>query len=115
MTVDIYVRRILDRYVSLTDTPDRASRSDRGLARSLFSEHIPLSLVLNAMLLATIRRHYRDPDLPPLEPIHSLHYFLPVIRFIEVNPLEPVYIDYLTRKLGDIQHFNNPSLERTAP
>lgn len=115
MTIDAYVRQVLDRYVSLTDTPERANRSDRALARSLFSDHMPLSLVLNSMLLATIRRHYRDPDLPPLEPIHSLHYFLPVIRYIEVNPLEPVYINYLNQKLRDIQHLNNPSQERTAP
>ena len=54
------------------------------------------------MILATVRRHYRGPDLPPLEPIHSLHYFLPVIRQLAAEPLHDFYVQLLRSKLNEI-------------
>ena len=102
MTLPSYVAQILAAYTALPDTPNRPSRSDRALARSLFQQNVPLALVEHAMLLATARRYYRDPDLPPLEPIHSLHYFLPIIRHLSANPLDPFYVLYLQRKVDEI-------------
>ena len=114
MTIGAYVHEVLDRYVSLPDTPGRPRRSDRAVARRWFSEDVSLSLVFNAMLLATIRRHFRDPTLPPLEPIHSLHYFVPVIRFIEANPIDPFYFKYLACKLKNVEQTKNLANERKA-
>jgi len=102
MTLSDYVAQVLDGYKRLPDTPKRPSRSDRALARSLHQQNVPLSLVQHAMLLASVRRHYRDPALPPLEPIHSLHYFLPVIRQLSASPLDDLYLDYLRRKIEAI-------------
>lgn len=110
MTLSDYISQVLAAYTCLPDTPDRHSRSDRALARSLHQRDVPLSLVQHAMLLATIRRYYRDPALPPLEPIHSLHYFLPLIRQLTTSPLEPFYVEHLRRKLADI-----PATSRCHP
>ena len=114
MAIGVYVHEVLDRYVSLPDTPGRPRRSDRAVARKWFSEDVPLSLVFNAMLLATIRRNFRDLSLPPLEPIHSLHYFIPVIRFLETNPIDPFYFKYLAYKLEDLEQTKNLANERKA-
>jgi len=108
MTIGDYVHEVLGRYVSLPDTPGRPRRSDRALARMWFSEDVPLTLVFNAMLLATIRRHFRDSSLPPLEPIQSLHYFIPVIRFLEADPIDPFYFKYLAYKLEDLEQTKKP-------
>jgi hypothetical protein len=107
VTLSDYVVLVLDAYTDLPDTPQRPSRSDRALARCLHQQNVPLSLIQHAMLLATVRRQYRDPALPPLEPIHSLHYFLPVIRQIMATPLEPTYVEYLQRKIDDIRATSN--------
>ena len=114
MTIGAYVHEVLDRYVSLPDTPGRPRRSDRAVARRWFSENVPLSLVFNAMLLATIRRSFRDLSLSSLEPIHSLHYFIPVIRFLEADPIDPFYFKYLAYKLEDLEQTKNLTNERKA-
>jgi hypothetical protein len=97
-----YSARVLAVYTTLAYTPDRPSRSDRALARELERRAVPLKLVQEAMLLATVRRHFRDPSLPPLDRIRSLHYFLPVIQQLQAEPLDPFYVDYLKRKLDAI-------------
>jgi len=102
MNISDYVARLLAAYTSLPDTRDRPSRSDRALARSLYRQGVTLAEVEHAMILASVRRHYRGPDLTPLEPIHSLHYFLPVIRQLAAEPLHEVYVEHLKSKLNEI-------------
>lgn len=104
MTGNDYSTRVLAAYTALADTPDRPSRADRALARDLEHRAVPLELVQQAMLLASVRRHFRDPNLPPLDRIRSLHYFLPVIRQLQTQPLDTIYVDYLQRKLDAIPH-----------
>jgi len=75
-----YVRAVLAAYVELGDTPDRARPADRALAAQLFDREIPLNLVRDALILAYARRTLRPPDTPPLPPVRSLYYFMPVIE-----------------------------------
>jgi hypothetical protein len=60
---------------------------------------LPLGMACAALLLASVRRLFRDPALPPLPPIRSLNYFLPVISDISANPLPHGYLHYLRYKL----------------
>lgn len=95
-----YPRHVLACYLALPDTPRRASRADRLLAGQLQARPIPLAAVETALCLATARRLARDPARPPLGPIRSLHYFLPVIEEILANPLHPDYGRYCFNKIA---------------
>ena len=95
-----YLRSLTQLYLRLPDTPRRLSRSDHLLGQHLFDRHIPLTLVETALLLAAARRAARPPAAPPLEPIRSLHYFLPVIEELLENPLPDSYLPYLRRKVS---------------
>lgn len=97
---DLYVGKVLALYVSLPETPSRTSRDDRRLAQQLWRQQRALEIVEAAFLLATARRLLRDPALPPLGPIRSLHYFLPVIEETSANEVSSEYLQYLRRKLG---------------
>ena len=97
-----YVETLLALYCKLPDTPNRHSRYDRRLAIQLYQQQLPLSLIENAFLLATARRLLRDPSYPPLNPIRSLHYFLPVIQELLDHPPPPAYFDYLRTKLAPL-------------
>lgn len=94
-----YIETLLRLYLDLPETPSQASPSDIRLAHQLFQQQIPLAGVEAALLLACSRRLFRDPSLPPLSPIRSLNYFLPVIREISLTPLPQDYIQYLRFKL----------------
>jgi hypothetical protein len=94
-----FIETVLQLYLSLPATPTRCGRSDRDLARHLFQRNIPLPLIEAACCLACARRLGRPPDLPPLAPIRSLHYFLPVIEeLLTAEPL-PSYLAYCKLKL----------------
>jgi hypothetical protein len=82
-----YIAAVLTLYVDRPDTPLRASAQDQWLARKLYDQGVPLSLVESALLLASLRRLFRPPDLPPLPPIRSFAYFQPVITELQQNPL----------------------------
>jgi hypothetical protein len=58
---------------------------------------VPLRTVRAALLLAAARRTLRSG--PPLPPVRTLHYFLPVIDEVLQQPLEPGYVDYLAARL----------------
>jgi hypothetical protein len=90
---------ILDFYLNLPDTPHRSSRSDRQLASQLVTRRIPWTTIRSALLLASARRLARDPQAPPLPPIRSLHYFLPVIEELRDKPISLSYLDYLQSKI----------------
>ena len=85
-------------YVDLPDTPLRPTPQDQSVARKLYQENVPLSVVEGALLLASLRRLIRNSDLPPLSPIRSLAYFQPVITELQQQSLPKGYLDYLRFK-----------------
>ena len=93
----IYLDAVLATYSSLPGTPLRPSRQDRRLARDLCRRGVPLRAVRTALLLAAARRTIRSG--PPLPPVRTLHYFLPVIEEVLALPPEPGYVEYLAAKL----------------
>lgn len=95
----IYVEAIIERYLWLPGTPSRTSRSDRRLAGSLYERGIPLAIVQMALLLGASRRVFRSENAPPLPPIRTLHYFLPVVDELLEQPVAPGYAEYLESKL----------------
>ena len=95
-----YIETVLKLYLSLPETPSRPSRYDRELATALCERKIPLETIEAAFLLASARRLSRYPALAPLQPIRSLHYFLPVIEEVSAGPLSPDYVKYLRLKLA---------------
>jgi hypothetical protein len=104
-----YVETVLALYRKLPDTPNHHSRYDRRLAIQFYQQQLPLSLIENAFLLATARRLLRDPSYPPLNPIRSLHYFLPLIEELLDHPPPQAYFDYLRSKLASLLTAANQS------
>jgi len=98
-----YVRAVLAAYVGWADTPDRPRPADRVLAAQLYERDIALQIVRDALILAYARRTLRPPEAPPLPPVRSLYYFLPVIEELIKKPLPNMYIDYLKAKLKRFQ------------
>lgn len=94
-----YVADVLLYYTLLPNTPDRPSRNDRRVATQLFTHHVPIDKIKTAFLLAISRRSFRPPDAPPLEPIRTLAYFLPVVSEVQRANLDPLYIDLLKHRL----------------
>jgi hypothetical protein len=94
-----YVAAVLILYVELPETPMRASIQDQWQARRLFNRSVSLRVVESAFLLASLRRLVRPADGPPLSPIRSLAYFLPVIDELLAHPAPDNYLDYLRLKL----------------
>ena len=71
----------------MPETPSQASPSDIRLACGLYQQRITIETVEAALLLASVRRLFRDPSLSLLRPVRSLNYFLPVINEVSANPL----------------------------
>lgn len=102
MTEKEFVARVLNLYLSLPHTPTRTSRTDRQLATQWYAQGLAWDTLEGALLLATARRSLRDPALPPLPPIRSLHYFVPLLEEVLATPLAPEYVRYLRGKLARI-------------
>jgi hypothetical protein len=94
-----YVAAVLALYVDMPETPLRAGVSDHWLARRFHDDGVPLRVVETALLLASLRRLIRPPDLPPLPPVRSLAYFRGVVDELQSNPVNNTYLDYLRLKL----------------
>jgi hypothetical protein len=94
-----YLAAVLALYLDLPDTPIRASIQDQCHARSLWERGVPFRTVESALLLASLRRRMRPTDVPPLPPIRSLAYFLPVIDELLLHPAPDNYCTYLRLKL----------------
>src|ERR1022692_275532 len=94
-----YVAAVLILYVDLPETPLRASVQDQWQARRLHDRGVSLRVVESALLLASLRRLVRPADGPPLSPIRSLAYFLPVIDELMSHPAPDNYLEYLRLKL----------------
>ena len=99
LTKTEYVERVLAWYLGLRGTPLRASRLDRRLAAAWHAQGVPLTAVEAALMLAATRRGLRPADAPPLGPIRSLHYFMPVLEEVGATPLSADYLAYLRGKL----------------
>jgi hypothetical protein len=113
MTEQAYIQALRSVYFQLPNTHHRFSRSDRRLASNLFQRGFSLALVRSALLLASARRLARNPAEPPLPPVRSLHYFLPVLDEISSQPLPPGYLEYLEAKLRSTQP--RPAPQPTDP
>ena len=108
-----YVKAVLDTYVSLPDTPIRTRRDDRYLAITWYRQGIMLFQAIAAMMLATERRTFREPDALPLEPIRSLRYFVAIVEEIQHLGIDESYLRYLQQRLGSVLG-TNASGEPTA-
>jgi len=97
-----YVSRILDWYRCTPGTLGQLRRHDRLVAADLHRRRVPLAVVESALLLAAARRSLRPDDAPPLPPVRSLAYFLPVVDELLAAPLDPDYVRYLRSKLAAI-------------
>lgn len=98
---DRYVRDILDHYRATPGTRGRIRNADRRLAEDLYRRGVPAHDVRAAMILAAARRTFRDPALGPLEPIGSLHYFLPIIHEIQRQSIDPDYLLHVETRLAE--------------
>jgi len=96
------VQEILELYRNTPGTSGAARRADHRLAALLVQRRVPLDTIRAALLLATARRVSRPPDAPPLRPIATLHYFLPVIDELLEQPLDPGYLRYLCGRLAGL-------------
>jgi len=101
MTQQAYVRAVRHLYLQMPNTSARFSRSDRQLAEDLHQRGIPINIIRSALLLATARRVCRNPTNAPLPPVRSLHYFLPVLDEILLQPLPHGYLQYLESKITE--------------
>jgi hypothetical protein len=99
---DQYIQQILDLYRQTPGTRGRVRPADRRLAETLYQRDTCPELIRAALLLAAARRTFRPTEAEPLQPIASLHYFLPVIRELQDNPVDPGYVEYLRAKLAGL-------------
>lgn len=99
MTEQAYTRAVRNLYLQLPHTSHRFSRSHRRLAQDLYQRGIPFNTLRCALLLASVRRLYRNPA-TPIQPVRSLHYFLPVLDELLLQPLPGGYLQYLESKLN---------------
>lgn len=98
-----YIKQLLELYRQTPGTLGRIRREDRLLALEFQRRGIPLSTLEKAFLLATARRHLRDPNAPLLSPVRSLNYFVPLVDELLANPLPDTYLEYLRYKTKKIR------------
>lgn len=110
-----YVKKALELYCQTPGTVGRVRREDRRLAGDLYRRGVSLSTVEEALVLAAARRCFRAPDAPPLSPIRSFHYFIPVIEELSANPLPDDYFRYLKAKLSKIQTASDNRSQELKP
>jgi hypothetical protein len=94
-----YIKQAVALYRNTPGTLGRVRREDRHLAADLHGRGVSLSTLEEALVLAASRRCFRAPDAPPLAPIRSMHYFVPVIEEVLARPLDHNYVEYLKSKL----------------
>jgi|SRR5581483_3584362 len=97
-----YVRRVLETYRATPGTCGAARSPDRLLAAQLYERGVPFESVENALTLAAARRLIRPADAPPLAPVRSLAYFLPVIDEVLKLTIGPDYFRYLRHKIQQL-------------
>ena len=110
---DDYLRQLLALYCGLPHTAARRPfPPDRRIAEQLFDRGISLETIETAFLIASVRRMYRNPQGPPLSPIRSLAYFLPVIDEVLRQPPDPDYLSFLRLKVDQTVQIPPDSTER---
>lgn len=116
-----YVHAVIACYRRVIGAGVRARRDDRRLAADLHRRGVSLAVVETALLLATARRGGRPPEAPPLSPVRSLHYFLPVVEELLQSPPPNDYLDYLRETAGemidrevDAQHPPTGAVQKTT-
>jgi hypothetical protein len=97
--IDQYAEAAFKLYLRLPETPLRPSFNDRKTVENLYARGITLAAIESALLLGSLRRLARPPGSPPLSPVRSLAYFLPVIEEILFNPVPDDYLGYLRKKV----------------
>jgi hypothetical protein len=97
-----YIRQVLEAYRKTPGTMGIVRRPDRLLAAQLYQRGVGASVTENAFVLAAARRLMRPADAPPLGPIRSLAYFLPVIEEVLGLRVSTDYFHYLRHKLERI-------------
>ncbi len=95
----LYVKAVLDHYRRTPGTLGHVRPEDRRLAGILYDCGVSLEHVDAALLLATVRRTFRPRDAAPLNPVRSLHYILPLLDEVRLNPPDSGYLRYLQSKL----------------
>ena len=95
MTRERYLQQVIESYLDSPDTPENARRRDWAIATAFYKQSVAPATLAHAIRLATLRRHRRDPDLEPLEPIGSLAYFRPLIEQLHQTPHDPGYVEYV--------------------
>ena len=101
-----YIRKVLDAYRRTPGTTRVVRRNDRLLAAVLYDRGVPVTTVENALVLAASRRIFRSPDAPPLQPIRSLYYLLPVIDEVLQLHISQDYFRYLRFHIDRAQQKN---------
>ena len=96
---DLYIQCALACYRITPTAAGTLDHQDRLAAAEIFEEGVSLELLQAALILAAARRSFREATEPPLAPIRSLRYFLPLIEEIRATPIEPDYIRYLEQNL----------------
>jgi hypothetical protein len=104
-----YVRRVLDVYRHTPGTTAKVHRSDRWLAAQLYHRGVPLTVIENALLLATARRLLRPTTAPALTRVRSLAYFLPVIDEVLELKLSQDYFQHVRRRIQRLLSDSNPA------
>ncbi len=105
-----FVQHILALYKATPGTRGRVRPADRRLAEALYHD-TSTEIIRHALILAAARRSFRSHEAQPLQPVASLHYFLPVIEELRDNPLEPDYVEYLQARIAGLE---TPSLTPTG-
>ena len=110
-----YVRAVIRCYRRVIGAGVRARREDHRLAADLHRRGVPLAIIEAALLLAMARRRARPSEAPPLSPVRSLHYFLPVVQELLQAPPPRDYLDYLRETAGEmIDHEVDPQHRATG-
>ena len=77
--------------------------ADRRLVLDLYRRGVPIEAFRTALLLATLRRLVRDASLPPLAPVRSLNYYLPVVDEMLANPPDPGWVRHLAARMARLK------------
>ena len=95
-----YIRQVLEAYRKTPGATGMVRRADRLLAAQLYQRGLSVKVIENALVLAASRRLFRPAGAPPLGPIRSLAYFLPVMEEVLTLRVGPDYFQYLRHKLA---------------
>ena len=95
-----YLLSVLRYYCSTPGTTGAIRRHDRLLADHLYQRGVPLIAIENALILAAARRLFRPTEAPPLAPVRSLAYFLPVIEEVLGLTVSQDYFHHLQNQIA---------------